>query len=76
MIYDFSKLRGKIIEKFNSYSAFAEYIGWHNSRVSKVLNNNSGLTMDDIVVWANALGILIDEIGAYFFTVKSHKCEI
>lgn len=63
----YSKLRGRIIEKYGSYSAFADAIGEHRTVVSRKLNGDVGITKQDIIDWSQALGIELSEYGIYFF---------
>lgn len=71
--FDYSKLRGRIVEKFKTYTAFAEYLGISPQQLSPKLNGTTGITKEDIVEWCEALGISNDEIGLYFFTVKVYQ---
>ena len=68
MAFNYSKLRGRIIEKFGSQGAFAEALGKKEQTVSAKLNNRIGLTKEDILEWSELLGIENAEYGAYFFT--------
>lgn len=72
---DFSKLKGKIVEKYGTQQVFAEHINYRSSRVSNVLNNKAGLTKEEIITWCNALDIETRDIGVFFFDIQSHKCE-
>ena len=65
--YDYRSLKGRIIEKFNSQKEFASYIGWRDSRVSRVLTNKGGLSRDEIDIWCNALEIDLCDVGTLFF---------
>ena len=71
--FDLSKLRGRIIEIFRTQSNFAQKIGRTSAYVSMVLNGKAYLEAADISRWAEALLIPVDEIGAYFFTLKVHE---
>lgn len=66
-LYNYSALKGRIVEKFGSQKDFATYIKWHNGRVSNVLNSKSGLSRDDIDLWCEALEIDVSDIGTFFF---------
>ena len=68
-MHNTSKLKGRIIEKFGSQGAFAKRINRTQAFISKVLNGLSLLNQKDIVEWAEALEIPIDEIGTYFFAI-------
>lgn len=70
MEYDYSKLRGRIVEKFGSQSKFAEHIKLTQNTVSRKMNSDIGLSRADIMEWCQALDIRKEEIGSYFFTVK------
>ena len=66
--YDYSKLRGRIVEKFGTCLAFAEAIGSTNVLVSNKLNNKSNFSRADIELWSNLLDIPSAEYDLYFFT--------
>lgn len=70
MDYDYSKLRGRIVEKFGTASAFADALHIHKAQLSAKLNNKVDITRADIETWSNLLGICSDDYGAYFFTLK------
>ena len=63
----YPKLRGKIIEKYRNYKAFADAIGEYDTVVSRKLSGNLGFTKKDILTWANALDLKLEEYGEYFF---------
>lgn len=67
MGFKFSKLRGRIIEKYRTYTNFCEEIGAPKSMVSKKLNGKLGFTYENIVLWCEKLDIPISEVGEYFF---------
>lgn len=67
-MYDYSKLRGRIVEKFGTISAFTEALGSSTVTVSSKLNNKSGFSRSDIEHWSELLEIPFVEIGLYFFT--------
>lgn len=70
MEYDYSKLRGRIIEKFGTIGNFQKHLDVSNVVVSKKMNNKVRLSHDDITQWADLLEIPLDQIGVYFFTRK------
>ena len=63
----FPKLRGRIVEKFGSQSAFAEALKTTDVTVVNKLNGKSSFSLEDIVNWCNTLDITKDEVGSYFF---------
>lgn len=73
MMYDYGKLKGRIIEIYDSYGAFADAIGMSRQYVSKLINNKGKFTISTIEKWRIALNISVEEIGTYFFTPKVDK---
>lgn len=67
-MYDYSKLRGRIVEKYGTLSAFAEALGTSLVVVSNKMNNKAGFTRADIEKWSGLLDISGMEYDAYFFT--------
>ena len=72
MAFDYSKLVGRIIEKFGTRKAFAATIGMSESAVSARLNNITPWKPEEIkVVCApDILDIPDEAISEYFFTLK------
>ena len=68
MSMEYSKLRGRIVEKYGTMTAFAEKLNIKVQTVSRKLNSDIGFTKDDILVWSELLGIPKEEIGIYFFS--------
>ena len=71
-MFDYSKLIGRIIEKFGTRKAFAEAYGISENAMSQKLSEKMAITTDDIKAWCKPefLDIHCDEIGAYFFKKK------
>lgn len=72
MIFDFSKLRGRIKEKLKYESVFAEKIGISQASLSSKFNNKSDFTASEISRASDedVLDISLNELGEYFFTQK------
>lgn len=72
MAFDFSKLRGRIIEKFGTCAAFAAAVNLPESSVSARLNNKVKIDSDEIMRWCqpDILDIPPEEIHVYFLTPK------
>lgn len=70
MQFDYSKLRGRIIEKFGSIRGFANHLGLQEQLVGKKLLNQVKISQPDIIKWSEALDIDQNDIGVYFFKVK------
>ena len=67
-MFNYNKLRGRIIEKCGSVEAFAKEVGLSTVSMSKKLNNKTGISREDIINWSEVLDISKDDYGAYFFT--------
>jgi DNA-binding transcriptional regulator YdaS (Cro superfamily) len=67
MVYSYSKLKGRIVEKFGSQSAFANELGVSENSVSKKLNCKTEFSQSDIVKWSELLCIKIVDYSDYFF---------
>lgn len=68
--FDFSRLRGRIIEKYGNFTAFANAVGRTKSVISDKLNNKVRITAEEMVDWSrpDRLDIAPDMIHAYFLT--------
>ena len=69
-MFDYSKLKGRIVEKFGTLSNFSEALGIKVQTVSAKLKGRNTITKSDIIKWSELLGIEYSEIGVYFFTPK------
>lgn len=74
--YDYSKLRGKIKEKFGTEGAFAKALGRTHNFVSQVFNGYTYFSQNDIEKTVELLSIDPDKIGEYFFKKKVHETEL
>lgn len=70
MAHDYSKLRGRIVEKCGTIGAFAEKIGTPQANISSKLHDRYGITPKEIISWSELLEIPKGDIGEYFFTLK------
>lgn len=70
LVYDYSKLLGKIIEKFRSQQRFAPALGLSERSLSLKLNNMIDFKQNEISKCCTLLGIEQAEIHEYFFTLK------
>lgn len=75
MKYDYSKLKGRIIEKYDTYKAFADALGISPQYLSAKLNGSIDITKSDIEEWSRLLSIPMSEVGIYFFRHKSQECK-
>lgn len=70
MMFDYTKLRERIIKTFGNYEEFAERVGCTLNHITNVLNNERELTRGNISEWALVLSVPADEIESYFFTER------
>ena len=77
MEFDYSKLLGRITEKFGTQKAFAEALGLSENSMSKKLSGKMSITKDDIIEWSKPelLDINCLDIHLYFFTFKVQEVE-
>ena len=69
-MYDYSKLKGRIYEKFGSLSAFIDKIDISSVAFYNKLGNKNDITRHDMTLWGELLEIDVSEYGAYFFVPK------
>lgn len=67
---DYSKLRGRIRERFVTEQAFAEAMEKTISQMSLLLNGKAVWRQVDIKKACDILGIADNDIGQYFFAEK------
>lgn len=74
MEFDYSKLRGRIIEKFGTIKAFAAAYGISYVTMSNKLNGKVSVSPDDMVKMSRPelLDIQPAEYHLYFFVIKVH----
>ena len=75
MEFDHRKLRGRIIEKFETCEAFAAAAGYSKASLSARLNNAVHFDSEEIVQLCTPelLDIAAEEIPVYFFVPKFDK---
>ena len=70
MSYDYSRLKGKIIEKYGSNAKFAEDMEWSERTLSLKLNNKVAWKQPEIVKAIGLLSLDENDITGYFFKIK------
>lgn len=70
MVYNYSKLNGRIVEKCGTQAVFAEKMGLSEKTVSMKLNNKIAFKQPEIQKALEILDLSIDEIQPYFFTLQ------
>ena len=71
MSFDYSKLRGKIREKYKTQEIFAGELGISAASLSDKLNEKSDFSHGEITLACDKLGIPYECISEYFFCEKS-----
>lgn len=71
MIYDYAKLKGRIIEKMGSQTNFAKALGVSDRTLSLKMRNKVVWRQDEIAKSIDILSLPIDSVMEYFFTVKT-----
>lgn len=71
--FDYSRLRGRIIEKYGSFTAFAAATGQKKSNLSSKLSNKARISSEEMIAWIapDKLDIPPADLYAYFLTPKS-----
>lgn len=73
--FDYSKLKGRIIEKCGTQKAFAEKLGISEGTLTSKLLGYTYFIQDEIIRAAEVLEIAEIDISLYFFTVRVGKLE-
>jgi len=63
----YRKLRGRIIEKYGTLTAFYQKVGISKTLGSKKMTGKAGFSQEDIIKWSDLLDIGLKEIGPFFY---------
>lgn len=75
MEFDYSKLLGRIREYGYTQKALANAVGMSTTQMNMCLNSKSNFKHKYILAICKVLNIRIDEIGLYFYALKTRKPE-
>ena len=75
MSYNYSKLRGKIIEKFGTLGEFSKAMKWSERTNGLKLNGRVEWKQNEIITATRLLGIRSEDIDIYFFDVEVQDIE-
>jgi DNA-binding transcriptional regulator YdaS (Cro superfamily) len=75
IIFDYSKLRGRIIEKCGTQKSFAGRLGVGEATLVQKMKCKVYFTQGEILKAADILEIRPESLCNYFFTQRVHKCE-
>lgn len=70
MIYDYSKLKGRIKEKYETQENLAKHLEISHISLSKKLNNKTEFKQAEIISIMELLEIKESELTLYFFSTK------
>lgn len=72
-MYDYSRLEGRIIEKYGTRQAFAEAVGFNPTTFSRKLNGAFEFRPSEMSRMIETLEIPLRDVGYYFFLKKTKK---
>ena len=75
LVYDYSKLKGRIKEIFDTQEAFALAVGLSARSITLKLSSARGWKQNEIMIAIKVLGLTEGDIQPYFFTVKVQSFE-
>ena len=67
MTFNYSKLRGKIVEVYGSIAEFSDHSKMSRATIFSRFRGESNWRQDEIIEACNLLGIAQNEIATYFF---------
>lgn len=70
---DVNRLRGEIVAKYRTQNSFADAIGWHKNKVSKLLNGAYKPNTDEVAAIVSALNLDSDGFCAIFLPKASQN---
>lgn len=73
MPYDYSKLKGRIVEKYGTQAALAKEIGWSERTLSLKLTGKIAFSQSDIEEMVKALNLNRKDIQPYFFAINVQR---
>lgn len=74
-VFDYSKLRGRIRERYGTESNFADALGIGRVSLSKRLNNMLDFSRIEMLRSCDLLDITSQEMPSYFFTKEAQQHE-
>ena len=75
MAFDYSKLKGRIVEKFDTQGRFAEAMDWSERTLSLKMQGKIPWKQSDICRAIELLELNEEDIPVYFFKVKVQDIE-
>lgn len=75
MCFDYSKLRGRIIEKFGNQSKFALAMGWSERTMSLKITGKRCWKQPEMCLALTLLELSDSDVPEYFFKTKVQNIE-
>lgn len=69
-MFDTSKLRGRIVEKYGTCSAFFKLLSISDVQSFNKLNGKSEFSRKDVLEWSRLLDIDLKDVGLFFYALK------
>ena len=66
-----TNIRGAVLNRFKSYTEFAEVLGWPKQRLSKIITGKKIPNVNEIAEMADGLDMTINGVAEFFLTSKS-----
>lgn len=73
MSFDYSKLRGRIVEKYGSVASFSEKTRIKYPAVIRKMAGDTAFSQADIIEWCDLLDIDVSEVPLYFLQRSSES---
>lgn len=68
MSYTYRKLKGRIVERYQTQANFAKAVGISKNAMSRKMSGKVRLSQEDMIQWSELLEIDKESFGEYFFT--------
>lgn len=69
-----NKIRGIILGRYTSITAFAKEVGWTRQKASSIINGRQEPSLDDIYAISKAVSADAGKIASIFLQSKTQKC--
>ena len=69
-----NKIRGLILERYPTITAFAKAVGWTRQKASSIIRIKQEPSLDDCYAIARAVDKDANEIASIFLQMKTQKC--
>lgn len=76
MVFDYSKLKGRIVEVFGTQGNFAKAAGMSERTLSCKLNNKVPFTQPEMLLFSELLKINTSNLDEYFFAPEVQNIEL